>query len=77
MGLTGMGKRNETKYLYRWSNNEKRRQMKGRECIVIVRGRANSALIEFTDNKQREIISRNAIRKKYLYSDTCFMLYSI
>lgn len=52
-----------TAYIYSWGNNEKRKLMKGRQCIVITRGPMNSCMIEFTDNKQREIVSRNSIRK--------------
>jgi len=36
--------------------------MKHRICRVICRGRMNSALVEF-ENGQREIISRNALRR--------------
>jgi hypothetical protein len=46
--------------IYRWGNNEKRAAMKGRECIVIARGRMNSVIIEFTDNGQREVVSRRS-----------------
>jgi hypothetical protein len=49
-------------YRYCWRNNLKRETLYGRRCRVIVRGRANSALVEFEDG-QREIVSRNAIRK--------------
>ncbi len=49
-------------YLYAWKNNPKRLTLYGRKLRVIVRGPANSALIEF-ENGQREVISRNAIRK--------------
>jgi hypothetical protein len=49
-------------YLYCWRNNSKRLTLYGRRCRVIVRGRANSALVEF-DNGQKEVISRNAIRR--------------
>jgi hypothetical protein len=52
----------EYPYIYRWKNNEKRAEMYGRRCRVIVRSRANSALVEF-ENKQREIVSRNALKK--------------
>ena len=51
-------------YVYAWRNNSKRATLYGRTFIVLVRARANSALVEFTDNGQREVISRNAIRKK-------------
>jgi len=49
-------------YIYSWGNNEKRRTMKNRICRVIYRGKMNSALVEF-ENGQREIISRNALRR--------------
>jgi len=52
-----------TNYRYIWGNNEKRATLKGRMCRVVARGRMNSALVEFTDNGQREVISRNALRK--------------
>ena len=51
------------KYIYTWKNNPKRQSMYGRHCRVLVRGRMNSALVEF-ENGQREIISRNALRRK-------------
>ena len=49
-------------YRYAWGNNEKRAMLKGKRCKVIVRGRMNSALVEF-ENGQREIVSRNALRR--------------
>jgi hypothetical protein len=51
------------KYIYRWGNNEKRKGMKNRICFVICRGSLNSCLIEFEDNGQREVVSRNALSK--------------
>lgn len=50
------------RYRYAWGNNEKRATLHGRTCRVIHRGRPNSALVEFDDG-QREIVSRNALRK--------------
>jgi len=50
------------KYIYSWKNNPKRLTLFNRECRVIIRGGMNSALVEF-GNRQREIISRNALRK--------------
>ena len=49
-------------YVYAWKNNSKRLTLYGRRFRVIHRGRQNSALVEFEDG-QREVISRNAIRK--------------
>ena len=50
-------------YKYCWGNNEKRATMKGRTCRVLSRGKKNSCSIEFIDNGQKEIVSRNALRK--------------
>jgi len=51
-------------YIFWWKNNDKRAALHGRTCIVLVRGRANSALIEFCDDEQREVVSRNALRRE-------------
>ena len=53
----------EQLYIYVWGNNEKREAMTGRMCRVLSRGKKNSCAVEFTDNGQKEIISRNALRK--------------
>lgn len=54
----------EAVYVYRWGNNEKRATLKGRLCRVVVRSkRFNSCEVEFLDNGQREIISRNALKR--------------
>lgn len=50
-----------TLYQFRWKNNERRLMLYGRICRVICRGKMNSAMIEFADNGQREIVSRNAL----------------
>ena len=52
----------EYPYVFKWKNNEKREILFGKRLRVLVRGRANSALVEFEDG-QREVISRNAIKK--------------
>ena len=49
-------------YYYAWKNNEKRATLHRRPMRVLARGTMNSALVEFEDG-QREIISRNAIRR--------------
>lgn len=49
-------------YVFVWKNNEKRATLYGRRLRVLARGAMNSALVEF-ENGQREVISRNAIRK--------------
>ena len=50
------------KYTYAWKNNTKRQGLYGKQCRVLVRGKMNSALVEF-ENGQKEIISRNALRR--------------
>lgn len=49
-------------YVFKWKNNDKRKTMYGRKLRVVVRGGANSALVEF-ENGQRECISRNALKR--------------
>jgi hypothetical protein len=48
-------------YKYNWKNNEKRKTLYGRTCLLLKVGKKNSILIEFTDNNQKEIVSRNSI----------------
>ncbi len=62
--VTVMVKAAEQTYVYAWGNNSKRATMKGRKCRVLWRGGMNSAHIEFLDNGQKEVISRNALRKE-------------
>jgi hypothetical protein len=50
-------------YIYSWKNNEKRKSLYGRECIILRRLPMNSAMVKFIDNGQYEIISRNALRR--------------
>jgi hypothetical protein len=50
-------------YIYKWGNNPKRLKMKNRICKCLVRGKMNSCLIEFIDNGQMEVTSRNALNK--------------
>ena len=50
-------------YTYAWGNNTKRATLKGRVCRVLARLRKNSIVIEFVDNGQQEVVSRNSIRK--------------
>lgn len=49
-------------YYFAWKNNQKRATLYRRRCRVVARGKMNSALVEFEDG-QREIISRNALRR--------------
>jgi hypothetical protein len=61
-----------TVYIYTWRNNEKRRYLAGRTCLVLARddrrrrgsipGGTNSALVEF-ENGDREVVSRNALQR--------------
>jgi len=50
-------------YRYAWGNNPKRAQMKGRTCHILWTLALGSVLIEFTDNGQREVTSRRALRR--------------
>jgi hypothetical protein len=53
----------KTVYRYCWKNNCKRLTLFDRTCRIIATGKKNSALVEFTDSGQREIVSRYALRK--------------
>jgi len=51
-------------YTYAWGNNPKRAGMKGRTCRLLARLALGSVYIEFTDDGQREVTSRRALRRK-------------
>lgn len=51
-------------YVFAWRNNSKREQLYGRRCRVMARMKMNSALVRFEDNGQKEVISRNALRRE-------------
>ena len=51
-----------TWYRYVWRNNPKRATLYGRRCRVVARLAMNSAIVEF-ENGQREVVSRNALRR--------------
>ena len=53
---------NDFPYIYTWGNNLKRISLKGHKCKVLARGALNSCLVEF-ENGQKEVVSRNALRK--------------
>ncbi len=50
-------------YYYAWKNNSKRATLYQRSCRIVARGALNSVLIEF-ENGQREVVSRNAVRRR-------------
>jgi hypothetical protein len=51
-------------YIYAWGNNSKRAKMKGRVCRLLGTMSLGSAYIQFLDNGQREITSRQALRRR-------------
>lgn len=52
-----------TIYHYAWKNNAVREKLYGRKCIVLCRGKKNSILIQFLDDGEKHVVSRNAVRK--------------
>lgn len=46
---------------YRWGNNERRAQLKGRFCVVLAEGRMNSVLVQFIDTGEKIVTSRHAL----------------
>ena len=51
-------------YVYAWGNNPKRARMKGRTCTILGSMALGSCYIRFTDNGQREVTSRRALRRR-------------
>ena len=51
----------EKQYRYAWKNNELRKTLHNRMCRVLVWGKM-SVLLEFLDNGEKVVSSRNAIR---------------
>ena len=50
-------------YRYRWRNCPERARLYGRACMILRRLTMNSALVEFVDDGERQVVSRNALRK--------------
>ena len=50
-------------YRFAWRNGDKRRTLYGRTCRILATGALGSALVEFRDSGQREIVSRRALRR--------------
>ena len=48
-------------YVYKWKNNPKRETLFGRRCKVLFRSKMNSCKVEFMDDGQTEIVSRNSL----------------
>ena len=50
-------------YQYAWKNNPVREKLYGRKCVVLGRGKKNSILIQFLDDGEKHVVSRNSVRK--------------
>ena len=53
----------EKLYVYAWSNNPRRRELQGRQCRVLARGKMSTVLIEFVDTGERVTTSSRALRR--------------
>ncbi len=49
-------------YVYAWGDNQRRAELKGRECRLVCAGTKNSVLIEMADTGERVVTSRYSIR---------------
>lgn len=56
-------------YVYRWGNNSRRAELKGRECVIEATGRMNTVLIRFLDTGERVTTSRRALVNRQLDPD--------
>ena len=50
-------------YVYAWGNNARRRELQGRRCRILARGRMSTVLVEFLDNGERVTTSSRALRR--------------
>lgn len=50
-------------YVYVWGNNERRAELRGRECVVEARGSMRTILVRFLDNGERVTTSARAVRR--------------
>ena len=47
--------------VYRWGNNPRRAELKGRECVIVTKGRMGSVLVIFLDTGERVVTSWRAV----------------
>jgi hypothetical protein len=47
--------------IFRWGNNARRAELKGRECEVVARGAMGSVLVRFLDDGELVVTSWRAI----------------
>jgi len=50
-------------YEYRWGNNERRQELRGRRCVIEATGSMGTALVRFLDTGERVTTSRRALRR--------------
>lgn len=50
-------------YRYRWGNNPRRAELKGRECVIEARGKLGTVLLRFLDTGERVTTSARAVRR--------------
>lgn len=47
--------------IYRWGNNPRRAELKGRQCVVLARGALGSILVMFLDTGEKVVTSHRAV----------------
>jgi len=55
-----------TGMVYRWGNNVRRDQLKGRRCVVLARGTMSTILVQFLDTGEKVTTSRRAVKRATL-----------
>ena len=56
------GRMNAYDRVYRWGNNARRAELRGRRCRIVARGALGSVLVELEDG-ERVVTSRRAVRR--------------
>lgn len=50
-------------WVYTWGNSERRRELKGRRCVIEAKGRKRTVLVRFLDTGERVTTDQYAIRR--------------
>jgi hypothetical protein len=54
----------EPVYSFAWGNNPRRAELRGRSCVILVRGAMGSVLVRFVDTGEQVVTSGRALRRE-------------
>lgn len=50
-------------YRYHWGNNPRRKELKGRRCVIVARGKLGTVLLRFLDTDELVTTSARSVRR--------------